>query len=46
MNLLVQIDCLILPGLQMKDVELDERVTTLEENGGGGNSQNGNNKIK
>ena len=27
----------------MTDVELDERVTTLEENsGGGGNTQNGN----
>ena len=27
--------------LQMTDVELDERVTALEENGGGGNSFNG-----
>ena len=26
----------------MTDVELDERVTALEENGGGGNAQNGN----
>ena len=26
----------------MTDVELDERVTALEENGGGGNTQNGN----
>ena len=26
----------------MTDVELDERVTALEENDGGGNSQNGN----
>ena len=25
----------------MTDVELDERVTALEENGGGGSSQNG-----
>ena len=25
----------------MTDVELDERVTALEENGGGGNSPNG-----
>ena len=25
----------------MTDVELDERVTALEENGGGGNTQNG-----
>ena len=25
----------------MTDVELDERVTALEENGGGGNIQNG-----
>ena len=25
----------------MTDVELDERVTALEENGGGGNSING-----
>ena len=25
----------------MKDVELDERLTALEENGGGGSSQNG-----
>ena len=25
----------------MKDVELDARVTALEENGGGGNSFNG-----
>ena len=25
----------------MTDVELDERVTALEENGGGGNPQNG-----
>ena len=31
-----------LSGLQMTDVELDERVTVLEENGGGGGSgQNG-----
>ena len=27
----------------MTDVELDERVTALEENDGGGNSQNGKN---
>ena len=26
----------------MTDVELDERVTALEENGGGDNAQNGN----
>ena len=26
----------------MTDVELDERVTVLEENDGGGNTQNGN----
>ena len=29
-------------GLQMTDVELDERVTALEEGGGGGRPQNGN----
>ena len=29
-------------GLQMTDVELDERVAALEEGGGGGNPQNGN----
>ena len=29
-------------GLQMTDVELDERVTALEENNGGGNTENGN----
>ena len=29
-------------GLQMTDVELDERVVALEEGGGGGNPQNGN----
>ena len=29
-------------GLQMTDVELDARVTALEENDGGGNPQNGN----
>ena len=29
-------------GLQMIDVELDERVTALEEGGGEGNPQNGN----
>ena len=28
-------------GLQMTDVELDERITALEENDGGGNSVNG-----
>ena len=27
----------------MTDVELDERVTALEENGGGGGTQNGKN---
>ena len=27
----------------MTDVELDERVTALEENGGGGNAVNGKN---
>ena len=27
--------------LRQADVELDERVTALEENGGGGDSQNG-----
>ena len=32
-------------GLQMTDVELDERVTALEENGGGGNPQNGKLKV-
>ena len=32
----------LLLGLQMTDVELDARVTALEENGGGGNTQNGN----
>ena len=32
---------LFLSGLQMTDVELDERVTALEENGGGSNG-NGN----
>ena len=31
-------------GLQMTDVELDARVTALEENGGG-NTDNGNNRI-
>ena len=31
-------------GLQMTDVELDARVTVLEENGGG-NTDNGNNRI-
>ena len=30
-------------GLQMADVELDERVTALEEGSGGGSPQNGNN---
>ena len=39
MEIIVQI-----AGLQMTDVELDERVTALEENGGG-NIQNGN-KLK
>ena len=33
-----------LSGLQITDVELDARVTALEENGGG-NTDNGNNKI-
>ena len=33
--------CFPLPGLQMTDVELDARVTALEENGGGGNAFNG-----
>ena len=28
-------------GLQITDVELDERVTALEENGGGGSSSTG-----
>ena len=28
-------------GLQMTDVELEARVTALEENGGGGSIQNG-----
>ena len=29
----------------MTDVELDERVTALEENGGGGENQNGRNIV-
>ena len=29
----------------MTDVELDESVTALEENGGGGATQNGRNKL-
>ena len=33
-------------GLQMTDVELDERVTALEEGGGGGSPQNGTNNIR
>ena len=33
--------CFSISGLQMTDVELDARVTALEENGGGGNSVNG-----
>ena len=33
-------------GLQMTDVELDERVTAIEENGGGDNFGNGNVKQK
>ena len=33
----------IFTGLQLADVELDERISSLEENGGGGGgSQNGN----
>ena len=35
----------LLPGLQMTDVELDARVTALEENGGG-SAQNGNKLIR
>ena len=34
--------CFTVSGLQLTDVELDERITELEENGGGGNTQNGN----
>ena len=39
----LEIKCLIFvcQGSQMTDVELDERVTALEENGGGGNTANG-----
>ena len=33
--------CGYLSALQMTDVELDERITALEENGGNGNLQNG-----
>ena len=36
---------ILLLGLQMTDVELDERVTALEENGGSGDTQNGRKKI-
>ena len=37
---------MVFAGLQMTDVELDTRITALEEgSGGGGNWQNGKSKV-
>ena len=42
-NIVINLQNVLLSGLQMTDIELDERVTALEENGGACNSQNGRN---
>ena len=40
-----RITCIYISGLQMTDVELDARVTALEESGGGGNGNGQNGKL-